>query len=175
VRQRFVRVLSIHVVMVLSIGRKYPFATALGTATVKTAAADALTQRCIEQREELDVRRLAFFTGFGFAYLGGFQYMLYVRLFGRLFPHAAGIFSDRAVLLARLTDRQALKELFLQVGIGNFIHIPFVFLPAFYLVQEVCEKGTTTSPRHAICKYAENCKVGGQPIRSSTREQYPAA
>ena len=44
---------------------------------------DALTQLAIERRERLDARRLAFFTAFGFAYLGGFQYWIQINMCGQ--------------------------------------------------------------------------------------------
>ena len=62
-------------------GRANPFALSLLTATGKTAAADAMTQRCIEGRPSVDARRLALFTAFGFGYLGIAQYWLYTIQF----------------------------------------------------------------------------------------------
>ena len=62
--------------MLLEFGPKYPFTFGVGVATIKTGVADALVQKAIEKREELDYKRLALFTVFGFAYLGVFQYLL---------------------------------------------------------------------------------------------------
>ena len=82
-------------------GRANPFALSLLTATGKTAAADAMTQRCIEGRPAIDARRLALFTAFGFGYLGIAQYWLYTIQFARWFP-AAARFGEHATLSARL-------------------------------------------------------------------------
>eukprot|EP00965_Chrysotila_dentata_P263384 6214822-Pleurochrysis_carterae.AAC.1 len=68
--------------------RERPFTLALGVATLKTCAADAITQYYIEGKEALDWHRLTFFTAFGLTYLGAFQYALYVKAFGRSEPVA---------------------------------------------------------------------------------------
>lgn len=141
-----------------ALGRGSPLGFAVLVATGKTAAADLLTQRCIEQRSELDRRRLAFFTFFGCTYLGFFQYYLYVRCFGRWFPHASR-FAEAPTLAARLSDRAGLRDLWLQVAAGNFVHIPFVFLPSFYCMQEICERGRAASMSTALEKYAANARA----------------
>ena len=38
-------------------------------------------------------------------------------------------------------DRAGLRDLVLQTFAGNFIHIPFLFFPAFYMTQEVVSHG----------------------------------
>ena len=136
-------------------GRANPFALSLLTATGKTAAADALTQRCIEGRPSVDARRLALFTAFGFGYLGIAQYWLYTVQFARWFP-AAARFGEHATLSARLADRAGLRDLLLQTLAGNFVHIPFAFFPAFYVTQEVVNHGSGASPRRALERYREN-------------------
>ena len=134
-----------------------PFATSLVTATSKTVAADLVTQRFLEGKEEIDARRTALFTAFGFWYLGGFQYWLYVKCFGRLFPRAAS-FGEHASLTARLRDTAGLRDLAAQVALGNFFHIPFLFYPAFYVTQEVVSQGLRdASPSDALRRYREHC------------------
>ena len=136
--------------------RSSPFLFSLTTATAKTAAADAVTQRYIEGAETIDQRRLGVFTVFGFWYLGCFQYFLYVRCFARWFP-AAERFGEHATLAARLGDRAGLLDLAKQVAAGNFLHIPFLFLPCFYLTQEVTTHGmAAASPSHALASYRRN-------------------
>mmetsp|Transcript_1284 Transcript_1284/g.3621 ORF Transcript_1284/g.3621 Transcript_1284/m.3621 type:complete len:198 (+) Transcript_1284:87-680(+) len=141
---------------IASSGRRHPFATSLVTATAKTVAADVVTQRYLEGRSELDQRRLALFTSFGFWYLGGFQYWLYVVRFKRWFP-AAAAFGEHATLAARLKDTQGLRDLAKQVAVGNFIHIPFLFFPCFYLTQEAVQKGGNASAMRALQRYRTNC------------------
>ena len=64
-----------------------PIKFGVGVATVKTAAADLLTQKAIEGKawDSIDWRRNGLFTVFGFAYLGGFQYWLQVNMFRKMF------------------------------------------------------------------------------------------
>lgn len=127
----------------------------LCTATVKTAAADVVTQRYLEGAETIDRRRAAVFTLFGFWYLGGFQYFLYVRCFRLWFP-AAEAFGAHTSIAARLKDVPGLQDLARQVAVGNFLHIPFAFLPCFYLTQEVTTHGAAASPVSALCSYRDN-------------------
>ena len=127
-------------------GRANPFSLSLATATGKTAAADAMTQRYIEGKPALDRRRLALFTVFGFGYLGVVQYVLYVRCFAAWFP-AATRFGEHPTLAARLTDRAGLRDLLLQTCAGNFVHIPFAFFPAFYVTQEMVSHGSAACTR----------------------------
>ena len=68
--------------------RAYPFAFSVGFTSAKTGLADFLIQTHVEKRERLDVRRNLGFWLFGAWFLGGVQYGVYVKLFGRLFPTA---------------------------------------------------------------------------------------
>lgn len=72
-----------------SIPIKYPFYFGVGLSCFKTSASDLLVQKVVEQRETIDWRRNSAFAAFGFFYLGGVQYSIYVNLFGRMFPNAA--------------------------------------------------------------------------------------
>ena len=139
-----------------AMGRSRPTSVSLFTATTKTVAADFVTQRYLEGRTEIDVRRTGLFTAFGFWYLGAFQYWLYAHLFIRMFP-AAARFGEHATLAARLRDRDGLKALAGQTFLGNFVHIPFLFFPAFYLTQEVVQRGSEASATAALRRYATNC------------------
>ena len=136
--------------------RSAPFTLALATSTVKTAAADVMTQKYIEGADTIDLNRLGTFTVFGFYYLGAFQYFLYVRCFRRWFP-AAEAFGEHATLAARLRDLPGLRDLAAQVAVGNFLHIPFAFLPSFYLTQEVTTHGLAdASPANALTSWQTN-------------------
>ena len=130
--------------------RAAPLTLSLFTATGKTAAADILTQLYLEDAAEVSARRVGVFTVFGFWYLGGFQYWLYVRCFARWFPSAAR-FGEHATLRARWNDTAGLVDLAKQCAAGNFLHIPFIFLPSFYLTQELTSHGLQdASPRAAL-------------------------
>ena len=69
----------------------YPFGFGIILSGVKTSASDLLVQTVVEQKAwpDIDWKRNAAFATFGFIYLGGVQYTLYVPIFGRLFPRAA--------------------------------------------------------------------------------------
>ncbi len=74
---------------VRSLPAAYPFAFGVVLSGFKTSFSDLLVQKVVEQREKIDWKRNAAFATFGFVYLGGVQYMIYVPLFSRLFPGAA--------------------------------------------------------------------------------------
>lgn len=68
---------------------KYPVYFGMGLSCVKTSFSDLLVQKVVEKRENIDWKRNLAFATFGFVYLGGVQYAIYVPFFGRLFPQAA--------------------------------------------------------------------------------------
>ena len=100
-----------------------------------------MVQKVIEKREEVDWRRTGrrdsittkcspvislpsaqfhstgAFTTFGFLYLGGVQYALYVPIFSRMFPNAAG-FAAKSVS-EKLRDWPGIRTLFSQVTAPN--------------------------------------------------------
>ena len=74
---------------VKAIPKTYPLAFGVMFSGFKTSFSDLLVQKVVEQREKVDWKRNAAFACFGFFYLGGVQYTLYVPIFSRLFPGAA--------------------------------------------------------------------------------------
>jgi hypothetical protein len=72
-----------------SIPARYPFYFGVGVSCAKTSFSDYLVQTVVERKEKVDWKRNAAFAAFGFFYLGGVQYGIYVNLFGRMFPNAA--------------------------------------------------------------------------------------
>lgn len=98
---------------ILKLAKSYPFTFGLIYSGVKTCGCDLLVQKVVEKREEIDWRRNAAFTLFGFVYLGGVQYALYVPLFGRLFPNAAS-FAAKPIV-EKIRDGPGIKSLFSQV------------------------------------------------------------
>ena len=83
--------------------------------------------------------------------------MLYVRGFARWFP-AATRFGEHATVAARLRDVAGLRDLALQTCAGNFLHIPLLFFPAFYITQDAISQGSAASPRRALERYAANAR-----------------
>jgi hypothetical protein len=92
---------------------KYPFAFGVGLSCVKTSFSDLLVQKVVERREEVDWKRNAAFAAFGFVYLGGVQYALYVPIFSRLFPQASKFAAKP--LRAKLRDFKGMAQLIGQV------------------------------------------------------------
>ena len=93
---------------------RYPFYFGVGLSCVKTSFSDYLVQRVVERKEQIDWRRNAAFATFGFFYLGGVQYALYVKLFSRMFP-TAGTFAIKPIR-EKLKDTKGMFNVAIQVG-----------------------------------------------------------
>jgi protein Mpv17 len=103
--------------------KQRPLLVSLIGNTVKTAAADVITQSVIEQKNELDYKRLGLFTTFGCVYLGGWQYFLFNKVFVSLERHMIMKQYKKLTTSALLT--------FLDLG----VHTPFLYFPAFYALK----------------------------------------
>ena len=114
---------------------KHPLAFGLVISTVKTSASDLLVQKVVEGKKEIDWKRNAAFCTFGFFYLGGVQYAIYVPLFGRLFPNAAAFAAKP--LREKMKDVKGLTALCGQVFLDQFVHHPFLYFPVFYATREM--------------------------------------
>jgi predicted amino acid-binding ACT domain protein len=114
---------------------RYPLAFGIVFSGLKTSFSDLLVQKVVERREHVDWKRNAAFATFGFIYLGGVQYGLYVTIFGRVFPNAAA-FAAKPIA-QKLTDVKGLLQLFAQVAIDQCIHHPLLYFPAFYCTKEM--------------------------------------
>ena len=127
---------------------------------VKTVAADAMVQKMVENKQELDRNRLGVFLGFGLFQVGFVQYTLYVSIFSRAFPGAAGFAA--APLAAKLRDAQGLRNLAKQVCLDQFVYHPLCYFPVFYTCQELVLHGVSHSPaehvRNAVDKYLPNAE-----------------
>jgi hypothetical protein len=133
---------------------KRPLAFGLCISTAKTSACDLLVQITIEKKERIDWRRNAFFGAFGFFYLGGAQYALYVPLFGRIFPGAAE-FAAKSVK-EKLKDGRGLAALFGQLFLDQFVVSPFVYFPAFYAAREIVVNADKPDMGRAMTAYRKN-------------------
>jgi hypothetical protein len=135
---------------VSSVPARYPFAFGVVLSGTKTSFSDLLVQKVVEQKEWKDInwKRNAAFASFGFLYLGGVQYALYVPIFGRLFPQAAS-FAMKDIR-AKLKDRLGLFQLGAQVFIDQCIHHPLMYFPCFYITKEL-----VMSPQPDIRKAVE--------------------
>lgn len=87
-----------------------PFLAQLAVSTVKTTAADVLVQTVAEKKswKDIDWRRTTIFAGFGFAYLGCFQWYLLINKYSKWFPTMKNFAS--LSLREKLHCRQGLIE-----------------------------------------------------------------
>jgi len=122
---------------------EYPLAFGVVLSGCKTSFADLLVQKVIEKKEKIDWRRNAAFAAFGFLYLGGVQYTLYVPIFGRIFPNAANFAAKP--LKHKVKDVRGILQLGLQTFLDQCIHHPFMYFPAFYITKEIVMGGGTNS------------------------------
>ncbi|KAK3245740.1 hypothetical protein CYMTET_44709 [Cymbomonas tetramitiformis] len=121
----------------IQLAKDNPFTFGVLVATVKTGACDLLMQY-YSGNEHIDWNRFKLFVGFGFAYLGVFQWLIYVTLFKRLFPGMA-TFANQS-LREKLKNKQGMKMLVGQVAFDNFIHYTFIYFPVFYVFKEILQQ-----------------------------------
>lgn len=121
--------------------RANPLANNLVIATVKTSAADLVTQIVVERKSlaEVDWKRNSVFCMFGFVYLGGFQYWYQVNVFKRLFPGIERFTSQP--WLDKLRDGPGLRALAAQVTLDVGMLLS-VYLPVFYVFKASVFCGT---------------------------------
>jgi hypothetical protein len=114
-----------------------PFLFGLVISTAKTAAADVMVQKLVEQKEELDYRRTGIFAVFGMTYCGAWQYALFSKFMPWAFPTAASFVTKG--LRAKLQDKKGLRDLGLQVVIENGFNNGMVYFPCFYSLKIMME------------------------------------
>jgi len=134
---------------------EYPMSFGVVISTIKTSVSDLLVQKVVEQRAEVDWKRNAAFATFGCFYLGGVQYLIYVPLFGRLFPNAAQFASKP--LREKVKDFKGIRDLLGQVFLDQCVHHPFMYFPAFYCTKELVMQEKPSLPR-VLGEYRANMK-----------------
>jgi len=130
---------------ILAFAQANPFAFQVGVSTVKTGAADLLTQTTIEGKSlsEVDFKRNLVFIVFGATYLGGFQWWIQVTQFRKWFP-GMDRFAN-ASFAEKLKDIPGMISAGKQVLFDVFVHLPFMYFPCFYATKE-CVQGTSWNP-----------------------------
>lgn len=121
-----------------------PVTSSMVITCVKAGCADLLVQTVIEQRKEIDRRRLATFFAFGCFYQGGFQYFLFNTVFERWFPG------------------RALRPTLKKILCANAIADPVFFFPTFYTIKEMLGRERQDAFRldtlqTALGNYYQNC------------------
>jgi predicted amino acid-binding ACT domain protein len=142
---------------VKSIPAKYPMAFGIVLSGFKTSLSDLLVQKVVERKERVDWKRNAAFASFGFVYLGGVQYVLYVPVFGRLFPNAAK-FAAKPIA-QKVKDVRGMLQLAGQTFLDQCVHHPLMYFPAFYITKELvmAKDGRPDIPR-VLAEYRANVK-----------------
>jgi predicted amino acid-binding ACT domain protein len=121
-----------------SVPAQYPLAFGVVLSGFKTSFSDLLVQKVIERKEKVDWKRNAAFAAFGFVYLGGVQYYIYVPFFSRLFPGAAA-FAAKSIR-DKVKDVRGMFNVSAQVFLDQCIHHPLMYFPAFYCTKELVMK-----------------------------------
>lgn len=104
----------------------YPVLTAGSTMGTKASCCDLLAQQIEDPNCHFDLKRTAKFGGFCVFYVGMFQHMLFNKLYPYLFP-GTGL-------------RVAIQKTFCD----NFVHTPFVYLPAYFSYKSLTSGGCMT-------------------------------
>jgi len=144
---------------ILAFAQSNPFAFQIGVSTVKTGAADMMTQCVVEGKgiTEIDVKRNFVFIVFGAVYLGGFQWWIQVTQFRKWFP-GMDRFAN-ASMAEKLKDVPGMITAVKQICFDVFVHLPFMYFPAFYTTKEFCQ-GTSWNPldwvKDGCTKYYNN-------------------
>lgn len=110
--------------------KRHPLMVSLLSNTCKTVIADIVAQKILERKETIDRRRTLLFGTFGFVYLGGWQHILFNKLFTR------AEFLMHSVNIPRIY--QSCMLTFLDMG----LHTPFMYYPAFYSIKCIAEQKT---------------------------------
>lgn len=121
--------------------RAHPMVAACGIAGLKNLGCDLFVQLSVGDGK-VDWRRSLTFVTFGIGWVGGGQYTLFNRVYPRLLP---GLQERRFRSVAGATF------------LDNFVHIPFLYLPLFYMTREVAFGGFhPTFATAAIQKWRKN-------------------
>jgi hypothetical protein len=146
----------------LSFPKDHPFTFQLIVATVKTMAADLMTQMVAEGKSlsEVDWKRNGIFVVFGFSYLGGFQYWIMVNKYRQWFPTMDRF--AKSSLKQKLQDTAGIIDAGKMVLFDIFIHLPLMYFPAYYTVKEFVA-GSSYNPlvwvqQGVFVKYVANAR-----------------
>ena len=103
---------------------RHPYSVAFGSCTFKGTIADALSQRVVEGRSEMDWKRTAVFAFYGGWYCGWFQHALYNVAYARLFG-----LDTSLVNAAR------------KVAVDCVVHVPIICFPVYYAYKHTFYDG----------------------------------
>lgn len=136
----------------MSVAQTWPILFGATVTSVKTFAADMTVQKTVENCATLDWKRVTVFASFGFVYMGVVQYFVYVRFMTGMLFRNAPVFAAKS-LRDKMKDPRGCAEVIAQVALDQFVHMPFMFFPCYYLTKELvmgspeerAKKGQTTA------------------------------
>jgi len=139
--------------LITAIGSRHPFAFGVAVACAKTAVADLFVQNYVEKIDKINKRRCLLFALWGFIWLGGVQYFLFVKCYSRWFPRVEEF--ARKSIGEKLADTNGQLNVVKQVLFDALVHMPWFYLPAFYTLKSILEtEGATT-----VNDYLQEAKV----------------
>jgi len=100
------------------IANKYPLACSFGTGGALGGLADVICQVIVERCDEFDVRRCFAMTSFGAVYTGSLTTVIY---------------GSYMKVLPQSVLSNPLKQGLACTALDNFIHVPFLYTPFFYI------------------------------------------
>ena len=115
-----------------------------------------MAQKLVEQRETVDWKRNMAFAAFGFFYLGGVQYAIYVPIFGRIFPTIKP-FTAKSIR-DKMKDVRGMFESTAQVFLDQCVHHPLMYFPAFYCTRELVVHSDKPDLMKCLREYRNNIK-----------------
>lgn len=104
--------------------QKRPLFVSLVSNTAKAVMADVVTQKVIENRQEMDLKRVGVFGLFGLTYLGGWQYCVFNKAF---------VTCEHIMTNSCKWPKTAQAIVLTSLDMG--IHTPFMYYPAFYSIK----------------------------------------
>lgn len=139
------------------IGRKHPFAFGAVVALAKTGVADLIVQKYVDRCDKIDKRRFTLFCLWGFLWLGGVQYFIYVKLYSLWFPNVRAF--ARKSIRAKIADTQGQLTVVKQVLFDALVHLPWFYLPAFYTLKSLLESDGATSMNKCLAEAMANYRL----------------
>lgn len=113
------------------LSRLLPYTVAFGTCWAKGQCSDVIAQTAGEGRpfSSLDVGRNLRFALFSGAYTGIIQHFIYNVVYSKIFG-----------------DGRSWRTVIMKVGLDNFIHVPFLYIPVYYTSQSVLKGNYPVAP-----------------------------
>ena len=143
---------------VFSVMKTHPYKAQLGIATTNGFVADIIVQKYGEGRASIDWKRNAAFTFFGFTWFGNASWLIYFKLYNKLFPALANF--------GQLTLREKLKNTvgLAQLAQGMVLDLTFISPLSLGLSKKIhWEKARGSKEENeAYCSKEENVilKIG---------------